>query len=156
MCDSAAFSPKFDMHFAARCGNQGKVEEILGGGFDINTSLDYYDHTALHEACHNGRFKLVEFLLAEGADPNIPDKNGNLPLHTAAGVGCLKSVKLLFPRTKNVNARDCLGRTALHLAAFERLTYVVEFLQQSPGVDKTIRDITGKTYLDILRGRRRW
>ena len=46
--------------------------------------------TALHEACASGHTACVHVLLVAGADPNIPDQDGKLPLHLCRGAGTLK------------------------------------------------------------------
>ncbi|XP_044908964.1 ankyrin repeat and SOCS box protein 10 isoform X4 [Felis catus] len=47
--------------------------------------------TALHEACAAGHAACVHVLLVAGADPNIPDQDGKLPLHLCRGAGTLES-----------------------------------------------------------------
>lgn len=46
--------------------------------------------TALHEACAAGHAACVHVLLVAGADPNIPDQDGKLPLHLCQGAGSLE------------------------------------------------------------------
>lgn len=46
--------------------------------------------TALHEACAAGHAACARVLLVAGADPNIPDQDGKLPLHLCQGAGTLE------------------------------------------------------------------
>ncbi|KAF7586204.1 hypothetical protein BBP40_009295 [Aspergillus hancockii] len=47
---------------------------------------------------------------------NVPDDDGRMPLHYAAGAGCLRYIKLLSQST-HLAAVDSRGETALHVAA---------------------------------------
>jgi ankyrin repeat protein len=50
---------------------------------------DVHSNTALHLAAWQERTdsaEIVEALLANGADPNLRDKTGSIPLHNAAQV----------------------------------------------------------------------
>ena len=47
-----------------------------------------------------------------------PNAYGNTPLHTAVRAGNVDIVRLLLEKDVNINARNNLGSTALHLCAF--------------------------------------
>ena len=48
----------------------------------------------------------VRELLAEGVDPNTPNRHGRLPLHRAASAGSLEAVELLLAGGANANVKD--------------------------------------------------
>jgi ankyrin repeat protein len=50
-------------------------------------------------------------LLARGADPNVKDLKGSLPLHAAADGGYLELVRLLLPRTADPDVRNRDGQS---------------------------------------------
>ena len=56
------------------------VKTVLEGNININ-GRDHYGKTALYVAIENSYFRIAEMLLSAGADPNIPDDHGRLPLH---------------------------------------------------------------------------
>lgn len=58
----------------------------LPTGADINSQAAD-GATALYEAAKNGHEEIVEFLLSQNANANIPGKTGLLPLHVAAQRG---------------------------------------------------------------------
>ncbi len=70
--------------------------------------------TALKLAAKKGLEQCVEVLLNHGAEPNIGDNEGYLPLHNA--VGNKDIVKLLIASTTNVNKQTQNGETPLYIA----------------------------------------
>lgn len=72
--------------------------------------------TELFEAVSDNSIELVESLLAQGADPNIPDNNGTTPLMEAASGGNLVMVKLLLGRGAKIDAKDQFGDAAADYA----------------------------------------
>lgn len=66
--------------------------------------------------------------LAEGADINAADKNGNTPLMLAAKVGNPRMVKIILAHQPNINAKNNNGYTALMIASEQGQTFIVEQL----------------------------
>lgn len=101
--------------------------------------------TALHRAVAGGR-KLVEFLLAHGAEVNLKnDKDGNTPLHYAAASD-RDVAELLIARGADVNARNEMSATPLHYAVVKGNRDAAEVLI-ARGADLEARDNTGATPL---------
>jgi ankyrin repeat protein len=97
--------------------------------------------TPFLRAAQSGDVTLMKLLLAHGADPRIPTRNGDTPLMVAAGIGWvegvtsetsekenLEAVKLCLDLGIDVNAADGDGRTALHGAAHKGRNAVVQLL----------------------------
>jgi hypothetical protein len=57
---------------AAAAGDARRVESLLRQGRDAN-ERDSFGWTALHTAARNGHVRVIEALLAGGADPDLPD-----------------------------------------------------------------------------------
>lgn len=78
--------------------------------------------TALTLAAKQGRRETVEVLLELGADPNLVDGSGDLPLGSAlaADEDRLALVGLLLDKGADPDKADGVGRTALHQAAGSR------------------------------------
>ncbi|DAZ93811.1 TPA: hypothetical protein N0F65_008570 [Lagenidium giganteum] len=70
----------------------------------------------LHFACRFGQIETVEFLLARGANPELPDWNGNTPLHLSAGWGNTRCCILVLERGADVRLTNNEGETALAVA----------------------------------------
>ena len=73
--------------------------------------------TDLHTAAQEGDVKLVEELIAKGADVNAKDKYGETPLHSALKKAQSEMVQLLIAKGADVNAKDKYGATPLFEAA---------------------------------------
>jgi hypothetical protein len=67
---------------AASVGNGRLVDYLLKSGHDINIR-DEDGHTALFRSVEETYYDLAIFLLERGADPNIPDNEGDAPLDIA-------------------------------------------------------------------------
>lgn len=90
------------LHFAAQAGYADIVELLLKNGAKVNERSGGHN-TALAFACgygakslHHPNAKVVALLLEHGADPNIPDKNGNTPLKIAQTYDFLEAISLLL------------------------------------------------------------
>ncbi|KAL7296040.1 hypothetical protein TKK_0010595 [Trichogramma kaykai] len=92
--------------------------------------------TPLHFAMQNSNRKMIEFLLRNGADPNMVNEEGSTPLHITCRDCCddHKSMEIFFKTNKEVNrmvqvdAQDNLGRTPLQLAVANFLPDVINIL----------------------------
>ena len=67
-------------------------------------------------------------LLEYGAVVNASNGEQQVPLHSAARVGDLKTVELLVEKNAKLNALDSLQRTPIYLAAMGDHKDVVEYL----------------------------
>lgn len=110
----------------------GEVEMVKVFLEDPNLDLNIQDgsgRTALHMASW-GQFggrnrtkasmyprdcpELVELFLKNGADPNIPDIYGKLPIDTSCSSGGAESIPHLVKAGVNINNQDPDGITPLH------------------------------------------
>jgi ankyrin repeat protein len=111
-----------------------------------NIVIDKYGGTLLHWAAAEGRVDAVELLL-KFIDPNVADNLGNTPLHFATFSGRLDVVKILLRHGANINAKNVLGLTPLHVAAAD--CELVETLLHH-GADPYSRDDFGNTPLHLI------
>lgn len=70
--------------------------------------------TTLFCASREGHFEVVKTLVLGGADVNLPDDLGNMPLHRAYS---LDVAAYLITKGSKVNAQNKIGKTALHNAS---------------------------------------
>ena len=94
--------------------------------------------------------KLLETMLDNGLNMDIPDCKGNTPVVVACGIPCFPSLKFLITTAKNIFGTNKKGETALHALAnragaqdFEKC---LELLLMN-GFDINTTDILGQTPL---------
>ena len=115
---------------------------------DLNFK-DENGFTALHYACDEGNFKIVDILIKANCDVNTKTiTNKKTPLHLTAKHGFFDISKLLIENGAVINIGDNEKNTPLHLCAqgghVELMKY---FLDKLPQADN--KNIYGKTPKDI-------
>lgn len=142
------------IHQAAETGNLKRVKALLQEDPSIIDEADSYGMTALHWAVDKGHYRVAEWLIAEGADVNVKDKNGETPLnYTISKEYSSRMATMLMLNGAKLpggedEIRDALKHIApLHQAAREdRLEAVETFLKKFPDqIDA--RDDLGRTPL---------
>ncbi|MGA9827749.1 MAG: ankyrin repeat domain-containing protein, partial [Rhodanobacteraceae bacterium] len=120
-------------------------------------ALGAFDRTALHVAAHCGHVRIVEFLLAAGANADRADRNGTTALMEAARAGAHGVVHALGKRKVSTNSKDAEGRTALMVACRSRRA-TEETLRALLAIsaDPACEDADGKRALDHAIETGRW
>ncbi len=97
----------------------------------------------IHRAAYWGYADAIEALIAEGANVDEVDQQGERPLHKAVRHNHVEAVKALLDAGAEVNAPNQLGLTPLHWAALRGLDEIAELLLEH-GANPYIRDwVTG-------------
>ncbi|KAN0142107.1 Ankyrin repeat-containing domain protein [Lactarius tabidus] len=92
---------------------------LLERGVDVHAQ-DKEQYTALHGAAFKGKHELARVLLDHGADPNVRNEKGEIPLHLVPqDHECDKIATLLLERGADMNARDKDDATPSHPVAFK-------------------------------------
>ena len=83
----------------------------------------------LHKAVKRGNVPIITVLLQHRSDPNIEDKDKNLPLFLACKLkqNSTKICALLFENGVPVNQRDSQGNSVLHLQEVYTNPNYIEF-----------------------------
>ena len=100
---------------------------LIDRGIDIDRRIAD-DSTCLHIAAVTGDIETVKILLDAGADPNVVDDFNRKPLQDAIYQKRTDIVKLLLPRTTNINDQAFDGATCLSLAANLGFKKIVKLL----------------------------
>lgn len=121
--------------------------------------------TPLWRAAKSSDAEAVRLLLAAGADPSMPTRDGVTPLMVAAGqewkvdwsVGTedasIETIRALMGATGvDIDRRNNKGETALHGAADRSADKVVRFLVEQGGAQLNLRDRANRTPLDVALG----
>jgi ankyrin repeat protein len=107
------------LHLAAASGHSLLVCKLLKDGIsrDINRK-DASGDTSLLGAVKNGHFDIAAQLLDANADPSLPDRSRQTPLHVASTNGSLNVIELLLSlgTAVSIDAKDGKNNTPLHLA----------------------------------------
>jgi ankyrin repeat protein len=129
---------------AVKSGRIDAVQLLLDHGALINPQ--YAQVTALGSV-KKGDLKMARYLLARGADPNIPSYS--TPLFEAVGNADLPMIQLLLDAKAHINHKaNYSGDTALIYAAANGKADVVKLLLEN-GADLTIKNKKGSTAMDI-------
>jgi len=118
------------------------AELLLDRGADVNVP-DARGRTALHMAVWHDS-PLAGRFIEEGADVNAAadeSEGGATPLHIAARYGRDAMIRLLVENGADVNARDVLGMTALHLVVLVGFAPVAQSLGLEPLSPQSVRDM---------------
>ncbi|XP_044335090.1 poly [ADP-ribose] polymerase tankyrase-1 isoform X1 [Triticum aestivum] len=77
-------------------------QSFLQAGADVNRGGSLRMTPLVFTTGWGGYTNFVKFLLKAGADPNIPDAYGRLPIELAARRDCMEEVEMLFPLTSPI------------------------------------------------------
>lgn len=83
---------------AAKSGDMETAERFLTRRGDLVNCTNDDRETPLHMAVQNGHYKMVQVLLAHGANPNAIDRQGVTPIQIAEQQGKNDLVRLLNAR----------------------------------------------------------
>jgi ankyrin repeat protein len=139
---------------AAAAGDLERAAAALDAAPELLNAHSPEGWTALHLAAHHGHRRLVEALLARGADLHARSRNAmeNTPLHAAAAGRRAEIADLLLAHGADVRAAAA-GWTPLHLAAGNGSVDLAEVLLAA-GADLETRAPDGRTPLAIAVERR--
>ncbi|XP_029003684.2 cyclin-dependent kinase 4 inhibitor C isoform X2 [Betta splendens] len=97
-------------------GHAAVADALLRNGADPNVRDPLLGLCVIHDAAREGFVDTVRVLIGHGADVNVADARGNLPLHLAAREGHVEVVEALLGLTAEPRAVNGEGVTAAQLA----------------------------------------
>jgi len=103
------------------------IREAIASGADINKYVTS-GATFLHQAILTGDVDAVHLLLEAGADPSVPDKINNPPLHLACMHWHPAIVRVLIKKGADVNGRGRWGETPLYWACINKTSEIASIL----------------------------
>jgi len=118
------------LHYALLTEKQDLILKLLTAGADIHAS-DRMGKTPYTQALKAGKTNLASLMLIHSANPRAVDRDANSLLHLAALRGDVATMEELVRRGANVNARNGLELTPLHLAIEQQMTGAVKALLEA-------------------------
>ncbi|KAK7476976.1 hypothetical protein BaRGS_00031752, partial [Batillaria attramentaria] len=151
---------------AVRVNNYPELQRLAENSFDFNATchwegapcvvraqvegytkqLQLMGYAALHVAVIHSSLKTISFLLGNGADINIRDKNQRTALQLAVAVNRLGAARLLINRGAKINTCSLSGRSPL-MEAVMNFSLPLTNLLISSGADVDMPDSKGTTPL---------
>ena len=155
--NSGDYDKRTALHIAAAEGNVPAIEILTSGGADCGP-LDRWSATPLLEAVKSKRTAAIDVLLSHGAAAKglgIDENAVSGLLCSAAEAKDAELIALYIKAGAPCDAGDYDKRTAIHLAAAEGNTSIVEALLRA-GANPLVKDRWGATPLDEAKreGRR--
>jgi len=123
------------VHYAAQLGNLAAMEALVAVGCNVN-KLNTDNASPLYEACANGNYSVVEYLLNNGAEDSLGIHNkgfGCTPYLIAVTKGRLDIVRHLHDYYKNdkscnIQATTYYNENAIYLAASMNKVNVLNYI----------------------------
>jgi ankyrin repeat protein len=103
------------LRIASSLGRREIVVQLLNHGVDIDERSGPADDTALSAAIMFHKIDVGALLLKNGANPNIADSSGRVPLHWAMFNYDPEAIRLLVASGANVNIRDSSGKLPIDM-----------------------------------------
>ena len=154
VCNNAAFVPHDSKHSAgqsasvcpAMWSDPAVCRVLIDAGADLHTK-DEYGSSPLHYACESGALDVVKMLVRAGARVRATYSAGWTCLQVASQRGHTETVRYLvgLPEVE-LNQRDAGNHNALHLAAVNKHTDVVQVLIDA-GADIDTQNYEGRSPL---------
>ncbi|KAL9609152.1 MAG: hypothetical protein Q9167_006064 [Letrouitia subvulpina] len=136
-------------HAAARAGSLSALVELLKYSPNVNAQ-DAFGCTPLMNALSkSNNFKVVKFLIENGADANIPNTKGWCPAHVLATYDKASWLQYIHIRGADMEIADNDGMTPLSHAICYRANNVLRFLLSLEPPVKHDRQVSGLTMLHL-------
>lgn len=112
------------LHCAIRDGDTDTVETLISADPHLLGTYSAQGWTPLIVASFHGRAEIMRFLLANGADPNVPNPKGTTPLMYAKGhylrTGDAQPLHLLLDAGADPHVADAAGLPLIDYVPEER------------------------------------
>ena len=141
--------PGISIFEASALGKSDIVKDALDQNPGLISEFSEDGFTPLSLASYFGKEEITHLLLLNGADPNIPSKNGYnvYPIHSAVAANYTMIAKMLLEAGADINVVQMSGATPLHSAAHNgNIELLIVLLEAGANVNAKMED--GKTPAD--------
>jgi len=143
------FVTEINIFEASALGKSDVIKNTLEQNPSLINEFSEDGFTPLSLASYFGNEDITRLLLLNGADPNIPSKNGYnvFPLHSAVAANYTMIAKMLLEAGADINVVQMSGATPLHSAANNgNIELLIVLLEAGANVNAKMED--GKTPAD--------
>ena len=133
-------------HIATSFGNNEIIKALLESPLlEINAGTGYGKKSALHFAAELDNSRAISLLASKGADLNIRDRRGDMPLHLAIRSVSIKAARALIEAGADLTLANSEGLQPLMIAAINKKGQYLVSLLISHNVDVNAADGDGDT-----------
>lgn len=137
------------LHWASLRGYSEIVEDLIMIGGDLNARVSHSGETPLHLAARHGQAAAVAVLLDAGAAASVFSRHNLSPMDLAASSNDSSTLIEFLHRGMDPNARNALGYTAVHQAAYSNASDALKLLLESGGSASSATDVGHYTPLHV-------
>lgn len=128
-----------------------KVEQALADSSQIVNTRDVTTgETALHLVTQRRDLTWLQYLVAKGANVNLADSHGRIPLQLAVNLGWREGAQYLIGKGSRTDYSNDAGETPLITAVHRRDAELMKALLQA-GADPDRADNSGRSARDYAR-----
>lgn len=148
---SAQMSEGYKFLEAVKKKEGEKVEQALADSPQIVNTRDVTSgETALHLVTERRDLTWLQYLVAKGANVNLADSHGRLPLQLAVNLGWREGAQYLIARGSRTDYSNDAGETPLITAVHRRDMDLMKALLQA-GADPDRSDNSGRSARDYAK-----
>ncbi|XP_033126136.1 transient receptor potential cation channel subfamily A member 1-like [Anneissia japonica] len=131
----------------AEKGNYDEFMELFHSKPDLINFKDKRGAGVLHHSVKGNNVHIMEFLIAQDVDVNLPDSALNTPLHWAATHDKPEAAQLLLDHGANPNALNGNHQSPLHIGCDRECVRIVAILSNHRETDINLTGDAGQTPL---------
>ena len=138
------------LHWAVIKGDIELLKALVTSSRSLKRTFNqryYFGQTLLHCSIKTDNRDVYDYLIKNGADPNITTDFKETPLMEAASKGRFEYIDSLVKNGAKINSKDERKRTALHYAAENSLKSLVKLIKNKANLN--VRDEANQTPLMI-------
>ncbi|KAL7077133.1 hypothetical protein ACQ4LE_004059 [Meloidogyne hapla] len=141
------YNMRTPLHIAAAAGNAETVEYLLRQGASVHIR-DSSDENALVCAVHSRNIEVIRMIRQAGGELVQAKQRIGVELCLASASNDLSAIKAWHAAGADLSTSDYSGRTALHISSARGFDQLCDFLCNTGGVNKLIKDCNGRTAID--------
>ncbi|MDY0277037.1 MAG: ankyrin repeat domain-containing protein [Acholeplasma sp.] len=134
---------KYPVHYAILAGKIDVIKYLLTLANQPFTLLDFMNNTLLHFAATTTNDLLIFYLISEGLNPNLMNKDLETPLFNAVRFGTKETVNALLHNDAYINIKNKNNETPLDYAKiYERyqIKTLLENYQMLPKYERLVKN----------------